>query len=325
MFLGIPYAESPIGSLRFHPPVPKKSWADEYGRWNATSYGSSCMQNPFNPPILDIDESCLFLNVYSSNIKAKQAPVLVWLHGGGFTGGSGNEARLNGTFGVELANHMKEDFVIVTLNYRLGIFGFLGGDSLRDNKAKTTGNWGLLDQRMAMRWVNQHIEHFGGDPKKVLLAGQSAGAGSVSTHLVSKGSFGLFSKAAASSGAFATWISQSWDEAVIGMQSAITLSNCNNERNSTIAKCLRAIDANELLEIQNNGDFAFGPTIDGVTLLDEPWRLAQRGPEFRAPNVEVIAGSVAEDATYGGFPSNGDADDFYQFVLDKVALGNKTF
>lgn len=152
-------------------------------------------------------EDCLFLNIYTppANRTAKKLPVYVWIHGGSFYQGGSNEQRLNGTFATA------RDIVVVTLNYRLGIFGFLGGDLMRTLcPHNSSGNSALQDQRMALQWVQQHISAFGGDASQVFAMGQSAGAGSVSCHLVMSKSRGLMSSAGMSSGAFAYWITQDW-------------------------------------------------------------------------------------------------------------------
>eukprot|EP00501_MAST-03F_sp_TOSAG23-6_P002670 GSMAST32.ASY1.ANO1.2817.1 assembled CDS len=322
MFLGIPYAEPPV---RFSPPIPK-TWDSEYqyghAVFNATSYGSSCMQTPdFKPPDgVRFDESCLTLNIYCPTQKASRsrppAPVMVYIHGGGFTGGSSNEARLNGTFAVELADKLDAGFVIVTINYRLGIFGFLGGETLR---AGSSGNWGILDQRLAMQWVKRHISAFGGDSSQILLSGESAGAGSVSVHLVSKNSWGTFSRASLQSGAFATWISNDWISTNEDFDRVVKYTNCESKTHRNVLHCLRHNTTTEkLLEAQAQSSSGYSPTIDGVTLLDVPWKLAQRGSKYRAPGVSIIVGSVAEDSTFPDFNTNCTKTEctfYFYFIL----------
>ena len=123
------------------------------------------------------------MNIYAPATKpAKPVPVLFWIYGGGFQGGGGNETRLNGTWDVALTNG---EIIVVTSNYRLGIFGFLASDNLRSrDTAGGTGNYGILDQRAAMEWTHENIAAFGGDPSRVFIVGQSAGANSVSNHMV---------------------------------------------------------------------------------------------------------------------------------------------
>jgi len=157
-------------------------------------------------PRSTLSEDCLTLNVYSgpANLTAA-APVLFWIFGGGFRGGGGNETRLNGTWDAAL---MRGELVIVTSNYRLNAFGFAASTSLAAREtaiagaARGTGNYGILDQRTAMQWVHANIANFGGDPSRVLIVGQSAGANSVSQHLVRPASWPYFSAAGMESGAF---------------------------------------------------------------------------------------------------------------------------
>ena len=199
-FRGIPYAAPPLGHLRWRPPAPVTPWQEEL---DATSYRHNCLQGPdFDPaqPRATLSEDCLYLNLWTppNANSSSQLPVMVWMHGGGYQGGGANESRLNGTWDASLYN-----MIVVTTNYRLNIFGFLASQSLRErDPAGSTGNYGILDQRAALRWVQDNIASFGGDPTRVLLAGESAGGASVYNHLVRPNSWGLFSRAAAESGAY---------------------------------------------------------------------------------------------------------------------------
>ncbi|NEA04191.1 carboxylesterase family protein, partial [Streptomyces sp. SID10116] len=179
-FLGIPYARQPVGSLRWAEPRPAKPWD---GVRRATSFGNRCVQSASWDPGYENPshtEDCLDLNVYAPRgHKGGPRPVMVWLHGGGLTAGAGEDivpdtfARSTGT-------------VVVTVNYRLGAMGFLAAAGLDDEASDgVSGNYGLLDQQAALRWVRANIGRFGGDADRVTIAGESAGGRSVCTLLAS--------------------------------------------------------------------------------------------------------------------------------------------
>ncbi|XP_054289944.1 juvenile hormone esterase-like [Macrosteles quadrilineatus] len=181
-FLGVPFAAPPTGPLRFMPPQPQAKWD---GIRDAIEEGKMCVQlKPGG------DEDCLYLNVFTTEeSKNRSLPVMVYIHGGGFYGGS---ASID-SYGPE--KFMDEDIVLVTIQYRLGVFGFL---SIEDNVMP--GNQGLKDQRLALQWVQENIKTFGGDPTKVTIFGNSAGSASVHLHMISLGSKDLFSRAISQSG-----------------------------------------------------------------------------------------------------------------------------
>ncbi|NWR64616.1 SASB hydrolase, partial [Bucorvus abyssinicus] len=198
VFLGIPFAKAPVGSLRFSPPEPPEPWNDLR---DATSYPPLCPQDLSMLKIAEknfkekhlpfrTSEDCLYLNVYSpagSNKKDK-LPVMVWIHGGNFI--FGGASRYDGS-----ALSAYENIVIVIIQYRLGLLGFF---NTGDEHAR--GNWGFLDQVAALRWIQENIEQFGGDPGSVTLFGVSAGSCSVFAHVLSPLSKGLFHKAISESG-----------------------------------------------------------------------------------------------------------------------------
>lgn len=189
-FKGIAYAAPPVGALRWSAPGPAAPWSAPR---DATSYGPDCIQNPLpgiQPGSRSMSEDCLTLNVWAPKpAKDAKLPVMVWIHGGGFVGGSGT---LPETDGGRLA---KRDVVIVSFNYRLGRFGFFAHPTLGQN-----GNWGLMDQIAALKWVQRNIASFGGDPAKVTIFGESAGGESVSRLMASPAAKGLFARAITASG-----------------------------------------------------------------------------------------------------------------------------
>ncbi|MBV9943235.1 MAG: carboxylesterase family protein [Solirubrobacterales bacterium] len=193
-FLGLPYAAPPIGSLRWRPAQPPAEWD---GVRDATHFAPSCPQprSPFAPPP-PFSENCLYLNVYTPTLRHdRHWPVLVWIHGGGFT-----EDGARNYDGAKLAAN---GMVVVTINYRLGALGFLAHPALARRPGGPAGNYGLMDQIAALRWVRQNIAHFGGEAHNVTIAGQSAGGVSVLGLLISHRSRGLFQRAIVQSGAFA--------------------------------------------------------------------------------------------------------------------------
>ncbi|XP_026318749.1 uncharacterized protein LOC113229393 [Hyposmocoma kahamanoa] len=187
-FKGIPYAEPPLGNLRFKAPQPPKSWQ---GVRKATEFGPICYQaDLFKKEAPSGSEDCLYLNVYTPDTKPdKPLPVMFWIHGGGLYWGSGNDDFYGPDFLV------RQEVVLVTINYRLGALGFL---CLGTEDAP--GNAGMKDQVAALRWVNKNISHFGGDPNNVTIFGESAGGWSVGYHLVTPMSKGLFKRAILQSG-----------------------------------------------------------------------------------------------------------------------------
>ena len=192
VFKGIPYAEPPVGNLRWTAPRPPRSWQ---GVRQANHFGDACAQIF---PKLDSakTEDCLYLNIWTPAKSAAGAlPVIVWIHGGGFRVGSGREPLFDGE---DLA---KKGVVVVTLNYRLGIFGFFVHPELtKESTHAASGNYGFLDQLAALQWVQRNIGAFGGDPNKVTIFGQSAGAFSVNSLVASPLAKGLFRAAISDSG-----------------------------------------------------------------------------------------------------------------------------
>lgn len=200
-FLGIPYAQAPVGPLRWREPQPMKSWS---GTRSARTFGANCMQQMDGPRLPwteefmahgAVSEDCLFLNVWTTAAPGDAQPVIVFIHGGSFLEGSGSVPVYDGS------NLARRGVVFVTINYRLGPLGFLAHPELsRESPDGVSGNYGLLDQIAALRWVQRNIEQFGGDPKAVTIAGQSAGAMSVAALIGSPEGEGLFARAIVESG-----------------------------------------------------------------------------------------------------------------------------
>lgn len=276
VFKGIPFAEPPI---RFTPPVTKQSWE---GEWNATFFRPACVQPGdfykfwFKP---EMSEDCLYLNVYAPHPKPTKAPVMVLLHGGGYVLGSAIE---DGYSGVPLA--AIGDVIIVTTNYRLGVFGFLStGDSA------SPGNYGLLDQTEALRWVQQNIEAFGGDKDKVTIFGESAGARAAHIHLFSKLSAPYFHRAIMQSGTARVRSDPEGernDALYLGSQ-----FNCDTTNTQALVECLRAVDA---MELMSRNTYPTIPNVDGHFLQDTPESFLLRGDFKQCP---IIIGFNHDEGT----------------------------
>eukprot|EP00041_Stephanoeca_diplocostata_P019125 m.406855 g.406855 ORF g.406855 m.406855 type:complete len:581 (-) comp21217_c0_seq1:549-2291(-) len=327
-FRGIPFAEPPIDDLRWRPPQAKKPWSPNV--LNASNFKHNCIQAPdagmgWPQPWDTLSEDCLYLNVYAPpkyDVEPPRSPVPVifWIYGGGFQGGGGNETRLNGTWNVELLNG---EVIIVVPNYRLNVFGFLAADVLRprDTEALSTGNYGIQDQRMALLWVHDNIAAFGGDPRRVFIVGQSAGANSVSQHLVRPQSWPYFSAAGMESGAFYDGpnVPTVADKAK-DFEAFVERVGCGNSTGNTsnsVIDCLVAAPARKIFTASLlSAPYTWTPCVDGVDLVAPGPVLAQKGAIAKVP---ILAGYVAEDINPGGsncLPTECNESDFRRWGLD---------
>ncbi len=292
-FLGIPFAAPPTGDLRWKPPAPAEPWT---ATLKATAKGPSCAQLGALSKTLDTtsSEDCLTVNVWTPEALAPAPrPVLVWIHGGAFVLGSGGEDAYDGQLLSEATGA-----VVVTLNYRLGPFGFLALPELKSEDAghPSTGAYGLEDQRAALQWVKENIDSFGGDPGRVTLFGESAGGISTCMHLVSPKSKGLFQRAIIESGPCDTGATEATAEAQ-GATFAETLGCDGGDK----LACLRGKSTEEVANaLPLSNDFIFGggaswfPVIDGYNLPDQPGKLFEAGSFEKVP---VILGSNADEAS----------------------------
>ena len=288
IFKGIPYAKAPLGDLRWKEPQPLLPWK---GIRKADQFGARAMQRFIYKDMMfrsaGVSEDCLYLNVWTpANSTNQHLPVLVYFHGGGLSAGDGSEWRYDGSA------MSRRGVIMVTVNYRLGIFGFLSHPELtKESPHRQSGNYGFLDQRAALLWVKTNISAFGGDPDKVTIAGQSAGSISVSAHMASPLSKGLFRAAIGESGSILAALPAI--PLVQAEQNGMKFCQFNN---LTSLKDLRQLSADQLLEITaRDGSPGFSPTIDGYFLPASPMDIFATGLQTDIP---LLAGWTSAEVTY---------------------------
>ena len=313
-FLGIPFAAPPVGPDRWRAPQPVKPWQ---GTRDASHFGASCYQaltpegfGPWKHEFVvqgEVSEDCLFVNVWTPKVDTKaRLPVLVWIHGGGFTQGSGSVAVYDGT---SLAG---DGVVVVNFNYRMGVFGFLAHPELTREAGKESppGNYGLQDMLAALQWVQANIAAFGGDPNQVTLAGQSAGAMAIHDLLVSPLAAGLFKRVIIQSG-------------LPNMRPATALAAAEKigadfarSRNAASLQALRALSSADLQGPAKPDGPRFGPIVDGMLLPDSPGKRAASGQFNDTP---VMIGMVADEGS--AFSASSGATDNSGFTARERGLG----
>jgi para-nitrobenzyl esterase len=281
-WLGIPYAQPPVGKLRWQAPQPTR-WS---GVRDATHFGGRCTQNSgwdpgYEQPIYN--EDCLYLNVYVPHDgRSGKRPVLVWIHGGGFTGGAGQDTDPRKYVDATGA-------VFVTINYRLGALGFLNLPQLRA-EGDGAGAYGLLDQQAALRWVRENIDRFGGDERNVTIAGQSAGGSSVCNQLASPTARRLFDRAIIVSGSCAMVAQPAADAAG---QAYLKTIGCETDT----LNCLRSKTPQQLLTAQLNSA-GIRPSVGSSAFPTDPATAVPAGQFNRVP---VISGQVHDERTLFAF------------------------
>ena len=289
IFRGVPFAAPPLGDLRWREPQPVMPWP---GVRQATAFGPRCMQQPLYSDMMfrspGTSEDCLYLNVWTpatlGHLPRRGLPVLVYIYGGGFMAGDSSEKRYDG------AALARRGIVVVTMNYRLGIFGFFSHPELTAGSPHhASGNEGLLDQVAALGWVKRNIAAFGGDPDHITIGGESAGSMSVSALMASPLSRGDIAGAIGESGA----MMQKWTPPVRTEVEQKGAAFAQKLGAPTIA-ALRAMPADKLLEAQGNAnDVSFDPVIDGYFLTEPPSVTFASGKAARVP---LLVGSNSQEA-----------------------------
>jgi para-nitrobenzyl esterase len=296
-FLGIPYAAPPVGKLRWMPPQPVEKWSKAL---EATKFGQTCAQittlGVFAGPA-SVSEDCLYLNVFTNAVPGssggKGMPVLVWIHGGGNVDGESNDydatkLATGGPKGVPT--------VVVTLNYRLNLFGFLAHPAL-DAEGHPADNYGILDQQAVLHWVQRNIAKFGGDPSRVALGGQSAGAQDTGANQISPLAAGLFSRAIYESSPLAGLAAKSVGTAH-GKAMAVA-AGCGIDASSATAACLRNLTAAQILQLSGTpnvqGPYITGPMVDGTVIPVTPVTAWTTGAFNKMP---IMAGNVQDEQNF---------------------------
>jgi len=299
-YKGIPYAAPPTGELRWKPPQPVKPWT---GVRVAKAFPSNCSQMPLVPG--PQSEDCLGLNVWTpARSSSDKLPVMVWIHGGGFFIGSSAQSAYDGE---PLA---MQGVVVVSINYRLGVFGFLAHPALsKESPQGVSGNYGLLDMIAALRWVNRNISVFGGDSTNVTVFGESAGGTAVCLLMVMPESKGLFQRAISES---AAWIDVPWSRLRDRSYGRMPAEQFGGRLGADIS-ALRAKSTSEIMKVAANpmmnpdasarGE-EYMPVIDGIVLPDDPARLFTSG---KFHNVSLIAGTNRDEGTLFPLPVKDQA------------------
>merc|ERR1711963_343658 len=311
-FRGIRYAKAPVGKLRFKPPVDVEPYEEEY---DATDDGNVCPQYDIGSSSPAGDEDCLNLNVYTPKIDGKKRAVMVYIHGGAFIMGGGASYF----FGLNYL--LENDVVLVTFNYRLGVFGFLA----TDDKA-ATGNYGLMDQIMVLKWVQKNIEKFGGDPNKVTIFGEDSGAASVTLMAMSPMAQGLFHGAIALSGnALCDQYLQ--NEPREAARELATKLECSTETGEDIIICLSRKTQQEIITAAQQmfmfWSFPrwFAPSVDGLVLPAKPADLLVQGKFAKVP---FIVGQTKDEGaffyrlTLNAFNNGAYGDNFVDNKLPRI-------
>ena len=288
VYKGIPFAAPPVGDLRWREPQPVKAWT---GVKAADAFGPRCLGRFFGAAQpAAVGEDCLYLNVWTpAQSRGERLPVFVWIHGGGFQGGSGSEPIFDGEA------FTRKGVIVVTFNYRTSVFGFLAHPELtRESRYHASGNYGLLDQVAALEWIKRNIGAFGGDPSRVTIAGESAGSYSVSALTASPLARGLFHQAVAESGGY-------FMPKPEAMRTLSAAEKIGADFASTLGAAdladLRRRSADEVMKavVKMEDFFAFQPGIDGRFLQEPVYTTYVKGQQARVP---LLIGSNTDEGAF---------------------------
>ncbi|MEL0048969.1 MAG: carboxylesterase family protein, partial [Gammaproteobacteria bacterium] len=311
IFLGIRYAAPPVKEKRWAPPSDPAPWTGRLScnEWSAQSWQPIVedlgpLEFTMSPGAgANRSEDCLFLNVWSPGLDQRKRPVMVWIHGGGFEGGTAGTPMHDG---ASLAR--RGDVVVVTINYRLGTLGFLNLNEATNGRIPSTGNEGLLDQIKALEWVQNNIDRFGGDPNKVTLFGESAGAMSIGTLLTMEAAKGLFHQAILQSGACSTAQTKSRAAEAGGLVLEHAGIGASADTDTILSLDPQVLmDAGRAASTQLGGSMIFQPCIDGEHLSDMPLDRINAGS---ADGIPLLVGATRDEwrlfTAMGGFPVEFD-------------------
>jgi para-nitrobenzyl esterase len=291
-YLGIPYAAPPVGALRWQPPSPAAPWR---GVREATSFAPHCAQPAFGAG--STSEDCLYLNVFApADASDRNLPVMVWIHGGSLLTGESND--------YNPAALVRNGVIVVTINYRLGALGFLADTALASAPGGPSGDYGLMDQQAALRWVQRNIGGFGGDSRNVTLFGESAGGLSVLAQLVSPGARGLFQRAIVESGTYEL-VQQSLASAESSGAAFVAAVGCAGNSAASTAACLRRQPVSTILDTEDTGGYY--PNIDSAVLPQSIGTALATGqfnhvPVIIGTNHDEWRGFIGQDQLAGAPP-----------------------
>ena len=312
-FKGIPFAASTEGINRWRPPQKKESWR---GNRDAQDYGDFCPQSKRDTLWFELgktSEDCLSLNVWTpKKTSATKLPVMVWIHGGGYLQGSGNIPRLNNP------EFVKQDVVLVTVNYRLNVFGFFAHpDLVQQSGDEMVGNYGLLDVIAALEWIQRNINQFNGDPNNVTVFGESAGASLISYLMITPESKGLFHKAISQSAAVGlapdTHINERVGFNVSGMEIAKKFTKSMGLELDQSMDQLRQLSSDEIIQ-KLDPRSVFGPMIDGTLIPDHVGLLFAQGKQHDVP---FLIGGNSWEASLGRQIGGGFSPKFISRLVPK--------
>lgn len=318
-FKGIPYAKAPVGDLRWKAPLPAEPSDSTY---QATEFGNAAIQNYSETEAAshyNRSEDCLTLNVWTKDLNTKGKPVMIWIHGGAYILGGTVDPLYNGKYLVA----DNPDIVLVTINYRVGLMGFIDFSHVPGGEAYPDAPYlGILDQQMAMRWVKDNIEAFGGDPENVTIFGESAGGGSVCCHLVAKGSEGLFNRAIAMSGALNLTFSQEDFDKYDQAEALLRLSGCKNMDELMQLSEARIL---ELIEMETGRCGIEGGSIlaqvNNHPMRDDKRSIIPTDPfkalaEGASKDVDIIIGTTSDEMRYWTYLYTYMGEDGLQLFCD---------
>jgi len=329
-FKGIPYAQPPVGALRWRAPQPVQPWSAVR---DATQAGADCMQKPFDGDAAPLEvtpaEDCLYLNVWRpAGSSAKPLPVMVWLHGGGFVNGGSSPAVYDGS------GLARQGVILVSLNYRLGRFGFFAHPALgaAPHGQEALGNYGYMDQLAALQWVQRNIRAFGGNPANVTLFGESAGGGSALALLTTPLAKGLFHKVIVQSGGgrgpLLPMREMATDKPGLPSAESVGLAFARKAgidgQDGAALAALRALPAERIVDGLNMGSmfdatYVTGPIRDGVIVTGTPDAIIRRGAQRKVP---VMIGATSADL---GMTQAKTKDDLFALFGPQAARARATY